>query len=79
MQKKSISQPDLQHKVSFWLVKKDIHSIDNDETEVLVNSIVLNEILEPELATFKQYSYQEIIDITNYGLTLNTLFMMCYG
>lgn len=74
MQKKSISQPDLQHKVSFWLVKKDIHSIDNDETEVLVNSIVLNEILEPELATFKQYSYQEIIDITNYGLTLNTLF-----
>lgn len=55
-------------------MKKDIHSIDNDETEVLVNSIVLNEILEPELATFKQYSYQEIIDITNYGLTLNTLF-----
>ena len=35
---------------------------------------MLNEILEPELATFKHYSYQEIIDITNYGLTLNTLF-----
>jgi len=35
---------------------------------------VLNEILEPEIATFKQYSYQDIIDITNYGLTLNTLF-----
>lgn len=74
MQKKSISQPDLRHKISFWLVKKDIHSINDDEMEVLVNSIVLNEILEPEIATFKQYSYQDIIDITNYGLTLNTLF-----
>ena len=42
MQKKSISQPDLQHKVSCWLVKKDIHSIDNDETEVLVNSIAVS-------------------------------------
>ena len=74
MKKKRISQPDLQHKISFWLIRKDIHSIGNDEIEVLVNSIVLNEILDSELATFKRYSYQEINNITNYGLTLNTLF-----
>lgn len=74
MKKKSISQPDLQHKISFWLVRKDIHSIGHEEVEVLVNSIVLNENLDSELATFKQYSYQEINNITSYGLTLNTLF-----
>ena len=74
MQKKIISQPDIQHKVSFWLVRKDIHSIGDDEVEVLVNSIILNEMLDPKLATFKQYSYEEINNITNYGLTINTLF-----
>ena len=74
MKKKNISQPDLQHEISFWLVRKDIHNIDEDEMEMLVNSIVLGEVLEPELATAKRYSYQEIKDITNYGITLNTLF-----
>lgn len=74
MKKKNISQPDLQHEISFWLVRKDIHNIDEDEMEMLVNSIVLDEVLEPELATAKRYSYQEIKDITNYGITLNTLF-----
>ena len=74
MKKKNISQPDLQHEISFWLVRKDIHNIDEDEMEMLVNSIVLDEVLEPELATDKRYSYQEIKDITNYGITLNTLF-----
>ena len=74
MQKKIISQPDIQHKVSFWLVRKDIHSIGDDEVEVLVNSIILNEMLDPKLATFKKYSYEEINNITNYGLTINTLF-----
>ena len=74
MKKKNISQPDLQHEISFWLVRKDIHNIDEDEMEMLVNSIVLDEVLEPELATAKRYSYQEIKDITSYGITLNTLF-----
>lgn len=74
MRKKIISQPDIQHKISFWLVRKDIHSIGDDEVEVLVNSIILNEMLNPKLATFKQYSYEEINNITNYGLTINTLF-----
>lgn len=74
MKKKSISKPDLQHKISFWLVRKDIHSAKDNEMEVLVNSIVLNKMLDPKLATFKQYSYQEINEITSYGLTLNTLF-----
>ena len=74
MKKKNISQPDLQHEISFWLVRKDIHNIDEDEKEMLVNSIVLDEVLEPKLATAKRYSYQEIKDITSYGITLNTLF-----
>lgn len=74
MKKKSISEPDLQHRISFWLVKKDIYSIDNVEMEELISSIVLDEMLEPEVATVKRYSYHEITEITNYGLTLNTLF-----
>ena len=74
MKKKSISKPDLQHKISFWLVKKDIHHINEDELEVLVNSIVLNEVLDSNIATFKQYSYQEINNVTKYGITLNALF-----
>lgn len=74
MKKKNISQPDLKHEISFWLVRKDIHNIDENEMEKLVNSIVLDEVLEPEIATSKSYSYQEIKDITNYGITLNAFF-----
>ena len=74
MKKKKISQPDLQQEISFWLINKDIYSINNEEKEMLIDSIVLKEELNPELVRLRKYSYQKIYNITKYGITLNALF-----
>lgn len=74
MQKKSISSPDENNKISFCLTEKDISSLSEDEYGYLITSVVLQEELYPEYIRMKQYSLSEIRSIQPRGISLNALF-----
>lgn len=74
LKKKQISKPDKTRKISFWMTNKDIHAIGGGEKEILVNSVVLHELIDENVASMKEYTLDEIDRITNYGITLNALF-----
>jgi hypothetical protein len=74
LKKKQISLPNKAKKIYFWLTNKDIHAIEDDEKEILVNSVVLHEVIDKNIASMKEYTLDEIDSITQYGITLNALF-----
>ena len=74
LKKKEISAPDKTKKISFWLINKDIHSIENEDKEILINSIVLHEVIDESVATMREYSLSDIDSITQHGISLNALF-----
>ena len=74
LKKKVISVPDKTKKISFWLTNKDIHSIEDKDKEILINSVVLHEIIDESVALMKEYSISDIDNITQYGISLNALF-----
>lgn len=74
LKKKEISVPDKTKKISFWLTNKDIHSIENEDKEILINSIVLHEVIDESVATMREYSISDIDNITQHGISMNALF-----
>lgn len=74
LKKKEISDPDKSKKISFWLTNKDIHSIENEDKEMLINSIVLHEVIDESVATMREYSISDIDNITQHGISMNALF-----
>lgn len=74
LKKKEISAPDKSKKISFWLTNKDIHSIENEDKEMLINSIVLHEVIDESVATMREYSISDIDNITQHGISMNALF-----
>lgn len=74
LKKKEISVPDKTQKISFWLTNKDIHSIENEDKEMLINSIVLHEVIDESVATMREYSISDIDNITRHGISMNALF-----
>lgn len=74
LKKRKVGIPVKANKISFWLTNKDIHSIEKEEQEILINSIVLDEIIDESIISMKQYTIEEIDKITEYGITLNALF-----
>ena len=74
LKKKEISAPDKTKKISFWLTNKDIHSIENEDKEMLINSIVLHEVIDESVATMREYSISDIDNITQHGISMNALF-----
>ena len=38
-----LEAPDMDSEIRFWLIHKDIHQLSIDESEVIINSIVLGE------------------------------------
>lgn len=74
LEKKQISEPNLNAEICFWLVNKDIRMLDIHEKETIVNSVVLSEELDSDIATMKKYSMAIIEQISGLGITLNSLF-----
>lgn len=74
LEKKQISEPDLTEELCFWLVNKDIRNLDAYEKETIVNSVVLSEEIDSDIAAMKKYSAGSIEQITGLGITLNALF-----
>lgn len=74
LKKKEISAPDKTKKISFWLTNKDIHSMENEDKEMLINSIVLREVIDESVATMREYSISDIDNITQHGISMNALF-----
>ncbi|MEG0215991.1 MAG: hypothetical protein RR685_07655, partial [Hungatella sp.] len=74
LEKKQIGLPDQSKEINFWLINKDIKTLDAGDKETLVNSIVLHEAFDSSVAARKSYSIEVINRITNDGITLNALF-----
>lgn len=74
LKKKEISAPDKTRKISFWLTNKDINSIENEDKEMLINSIVLHEVIDESVAIMREYSISDIDNITQHGISMNALF-----
>ena len=74
LKKKEISAPDKTKKISFWLTNKDINSIENEDKEMLINSIVLHEVIDESVAIMREYSIGDIDNITQHGISMNALF-----
>lgn len=74
LKKKEISAPDKNKKISFWLTNKDINSIENEDKEMLINSIVLHEVIDESVAIMREYSISDIDNITQHGISMNALF-----
>lgn len=51
LEKKQISEPNLKEEIYFWLVNKDIRNLDAYEKETIVNSVVLSEEIDSDIAT----------------------------
>lgn len=74
LEKKQISEPNLKEEICFWLVHKDIRNLDIYEKETIINSVVLSEEIDSDIATMKKYSIGTIEEISNLGIALNSLF-----
>lgn len=74
LKKKSISEPDQESRINFWMLHKDLEQIDSDEKERIISSIVLGEEIDSTVASLKTYSVAMIREITDKGITLNALF-----
>lgn len=74
LEKKQISEPDLEEEICFWLVNKDIRMLDTHEKETIVSSVVLSEEIDSDIAAMKKYSIGAIEQISTLGITLNSLF-----
>lgn len=74
MQKKEITIPNQNLKISFWMLNKDIEQINSKEKDTIVNSIVLGEEIDSAVASVKNYSIEMIKKITDKGIALNALF-----
>ncbi len=74
MEKKEVSNPDKNLKTDFWLLNKEIKNLKDQEKETMIDSIVLREEQNPEIASMKNYSIHMIEKITARGVTLNALF-----
>lgn len=74
LEKKRICEPDLEEEICFWLVNKDIRTLSACDKEIIVNSVVLSEEIDSDVVSMKKYSLGAIADITDLGITLNSLF-----
>ena len=74
LEKKVISCPERTDTVGFCLLNKDIHTMKETEMEDIVGAIVLGDTENLDIVEMKHYSYEEIEDICNYGITINALF-----
>lgn len=74
LEKKQISEPNLEEEICFWLLNKDIRMLDIHEKETIVNSVVLSEEINSNVAAMKRYSIGNIEKISSLGITLNSLF-----
>ena len=74
LRKNEISIPDKTKRISFWLTNKDINTIEEEDKETLINSIVLHQVIDESVATMKEYSLSDIDNIMQYGISLNALF-----
>ena len=66
--------PNKNRQINFWLINKDISKLEIKEKETIINSIVLGEEIDKEIASVKNYSVETIEKITGTGITLNALF-----
>lgn len=74
MEKREVSDPDKSRKTDFWLLNKDIKNLREQEKETMIDSIVLREEQNPQIASMKNYSIHRMEKITAKGVTLNALF-----
>ncbi len=74
IQKKEICIPDRNARIDFWLIKRDIYNLEEQEKEALINSIVLREEVDENIASVKAYSLEMIEKIAKKGISLNALF-----
>lgn len=74
LEKKVISEPDLSEEICFWLINKDIRELDTYEKGAIVNSVVLAEEIDENVATMKKYSMGTIDKMVDYGITINSFF-----
>lgn len=74
LEKKVIGEPDLAQEICFWLINKDIRGLDTYEKGVIVNSVVLSEEIDENVATMKKYSIGTIDKMVDYGITINSFF-----
>ncbi|MCI8572064.1 MAG: N-6 DNA methylase [Lachnospiraceae bacterium] len=74
LEKKKLEAPDMDSEIRFWLIHKDIHQLSTDESEVIINSIVLGEEFDSAVVGMKKYSLDLINKITARGITLNAFF-----
>lgn len=74
LKKKKVAPPNVNEKIGFWLINKDIHQLDASERDTIIHSVVLGEEIDNAVATVKKYSLQMIERILDNGITLNALF-----
>lgn len=57
LRKKEISIPDKTKRISFWLTNKDINTIEEEDKETLINSIVLHQVID-HILLWCRHTYQ---------------------
>lgn len=74
LEKKLVAHPKDTDSVAFCLLDIDIRSINEEEMDDAVGAIVLGDAENSDIVGMKRYSYTEIANICNYGITINALF-----
>lgn len=74
LRKKTIGEPDEDHRIDFCLTQKELNRLNELEFETIISSIVLKEELDAELLVRKSYSLKAIGLIHQMGVSYNALF-----
>lgn len=71
LEKKDISEPNPESEICFYRIDKNIIDLTTEETEDLINSIVLKEIQNTEFIIMKKYTRGELKKLEEKGICLN--------
>lgn len=73
LEKKDISEPNPESEICFYRIDKNIIDLTTEETEDLINSIVLKEVQNTEYIIMQKYSREQLKKIEEKGICLNAV------
>lgn len=73
LEKKEISEPDMESIINIFRTNKDIDELTEQETADLIDSVVLKESQNENVITMKTFSIAQIKKIVNMGICMNAV------
>ena len=73
MEKKEISEPNPKEPITFFRLDKNIIEMTAEETEDIINAIVLKDVMDIKNITMQQFSREQLKNIEEKGICLNSV------